>query len=255
MSFFSLTDKVAVITGGGSGIGLATAKRFSAAGARVTIANRSDSSALAASFGAAYIRTDVAEEDQVQALMDGVARAHGRIDIVVNNAGFGEVGTEAVQLGQESFDKHLHINLHGVLYGIKHGAKHMQSGGSIVNVASIASVMGIPGYAAYVASKHGVVGLSRSAAIELAPRGIRVNCLCPGTIDTPINQAAGAEAELEMVKLLAPLGRIGQSEEMAAAIHFLASEDSSYVTGTELIADGGWRTGLSIGTIGKLMGV
>jgi 3alpha(or 20beta)-hydroxysteroid dehydrogenase len=253
MAFFSLADKVAVITGGGSGIGLATARRFTEAGAKVTIANRTDSSALAASFGATYIRTDVAEEVQVQALMDSVARAHGRIDIVVNNAGFGEVGTETTQLGRESFDKHLHINLHGVLHGIKHGARHMQRGGSIVNVASIASVMGIPGYAAYVASKHGVVGLSRSAAIELAPRGIRVNCLCPGTIDTPINQAAGAEAELEMVKKLAPLGRIGQPEEMAAAIHFLACDDSSYITGTELIADGGWRTGLSIGTVEQLM--
>jgi NAD(P)-dependent dehydrogenase (short-subunit alcohol dehydrogenase family) len=143
--------------------------------------------------------------------------------------------------------------LYGVLYGIKHAVKHMRRGSSIVNVASIAARMGLPGYSAYVASKWAVIGLSRSAAIELGPQGIRVNCLCPGTIDTPLNQQAGADAELELVKALTPCGRIGQPEEMAGVIHFLASDDSSYVTGTEFIADGGWTAGLSIATAEKLL--
>lgn len=253
MSLFSIEDKVAVITGGGSGIGLATAKRFVAAGAQVVIANRSDSDVLARSIGAQYIRADVSNESDVKALLDNVASKFGRINILVNNAGFGIVGVETQQLSAESLDKHLRINLHGVLYGIKHSVQHMPRGSSIVNVASLAACMGLPGYGAYVASKWAVIGLTRTAAIELGPKGIRVNCLCPGTIDTPINQQAGADAELDLVKTLTPCGRIGQPEEMASAIHFLASDDSSYITGTEFIADGGWNAGLSIATIETLM--
>jgi NAD(P)-dependent dehydrogenase (short-subunit alcohol dehydrogenase family) len=253
VEFFSLKNKAAVITGGGSGIGLATAKRFVAAGANVVIANRSDSHALARSFGAHYMRADVSEESDVEALLAWAASQFGAVNVMVNNAGFGEVGVEAQHLTRESLDKHLRINLHGVLYGIKHSVRYMPPGSSIVNVASLAGCMGLPGYSAYVASKWAVLGLTRSAAIELGPRGIRVNCLCPGTIDTPINQQAGADAELVLVKALTPVGRIGQPEEMAGVIHFLASDDSSYVTGTEFIADGGWNAGLSIGTIEKIM--
>ena len=254
MEFFSLRDKVAVITGGGSGIGLATARRFAQAGAHVVIANRSDSTGIASEIGGLYVRTDVSEETQVEALLTQVAGKFGRVDIMVNNAGFGEVGITTDQLTQDSLDKHLRINLNGVIYGIKHCVKYMPRGGSIVNVASIAGCMGLPGYSAYVASKWAVVGLTRAAALELGPRGIRVNSLCPGTINTPINQQAGADAELELVKTITPSGRIGQPEEMASAIHFLASSDSSYVTGTELMADGGWSAGLSLAAIEKIVG-
>lgn len=253
MGFFSLQDKIAIITGGGSGIGLATAKRFIAAGAKVTIANRSDSSKLAREIGADYLRTDVKEEAQVSALADAVAKKFGRIDIMVNNAGYGQVGPETVDLTQEALDGHLRVNLNGVLYGIKHGSRYMGRGGSIVNVASLAGCLGVPGYGAYVASKWAVLGLARSAAIELGPKGIRVNSVCPGTIDTPINAQAGAEAELTLVRAMAPIGRIGQAEEIASAIHFLASDDASYITGMDLIADGGWNAGLSVGTIEAVM--
>ena len=254
MTFFSLAGKVAVITGGGSGIGLATARRFAAAGARVTIANRSDSTRLATEMGATFVRTDVSVEADVEALMNGVAERDGAIDIVVNNAGFGEVGAEVAGLSQAVLQRHLDVNLFGVLYGIKHGVVRMRDGGSIVNVSSLAGLVGFPTYGAYVASKWAVVGLTKSAAIELGPRRIRVNCVCPGTIDTPINQQAGAEAELEIVKTIAPLGRIGTPEEVAAAIHFLASDDASYLTGSAIEVDGGWLSGTSMALIGRVMG-
>jgi len=254
MNLFSLAGKVAVVTGGGSGIGLATARRFVAAGARVTIANRSDSTALAQEFGATYVRTDVAVESEVEALMNGVADREGGIDIVVNNAGFGEVGAEVAQLSRESLQQHLDVNLFGVLYGIKHGVARMRDGGSIVNVSSLAGLVGFPTYGAYVSSKWAVVGLTKSAALELGPRRIRVNCVCPGTIDTPINQQAGAEAELVIVSTIAPLGRIGTPDEVAAAIHFLAADDAGYVTGAAIEVDGGWLAGTSLALIGKVVG-
>jgi len=254
MTLFSLEGKVAVITGGGSGIGLATARRFVAAGAKVTFGNRSDSSALAKEMGATFVRTDVAVEAQVEALMSGVADREGGIDIVVNNAGYGQVGTDVSGLSRQALQQHLDVNLFGVLYGVKYGVAGMRGRGSIVNVGSIAGMVGFPTYGAYVASKWAVVGLTKSAAIELGPRGIRVNCVCPGTIDTPINQQAGAEAELVLVSTIAPVGRIGTPEEVAAAIHFLAADDASYVTGAAIEVDGGWLAGPTMALIEKVVG-
>ncbi|MEZ4588219.1 MAG: SDR family oxidoreductase [Gemmatimonadales bacterium] len=254
MTLFSLEGKVAVITGGGSGIGLATARRFAAAGAKVTFGNRSDSSGLAREMGASFVRTDVAVEAQVEALMKSVADREGGIDVVVNNAGYGQVGTDVSGLSREALQQHLDVNLFGVLYGIKHGVAAMRGRGSIVNVGSIAGMVGFPTYGAYVASKWAVVGLTKSAAIELGPRGIRVNCVCPGTIDTPINQQAGAEAELELVSTIAPIGRIGTPEEVAAAIHFLAADDAGYVTGAAIEVDGGWLAGPTMALIEKVVG-
>ncbi len=254
MTHFSLAGKVAVITGGGSGIGLASARRFVKAGARVTIANRSDSSALAKEIGATYMKTDVAVEGDVLALMKSVADREGGIDIVVNNAGYGDAGLEVSALTREVLQRHLDVNLFGVLYGIKHGVARMRDGGSIVNVSSLAGLTGFPTYGGYVASKWAMIGLSKSAALELAPRRIRVNCICPGTIDTPINQQPGTEAELVIAKTVTPLGRIGDADECAAAIQFFASDDAGYITGATLEVDGGWLAGTSLGLIGKLMG-
>lgn len=254
MANFMLGDKVAVITGGGSGIGLAAAKRFIAAGARVTIANRSDSTDLARQIGAAYHKTDVAVESDVEALMTAVADREGGIDIVVNNAGYGDAGLEVAALTREVLQRHLDVNLFGVMYGIKHGVARMRDGGSIINVSSLAGLSSFPTYGAYTASKWAVIGLSKTAATELAPRQIRVNCVCPGTIDTPINQQPGTEAELAIVRTVAPLGRIGSADEAAAAIHFFAADDSSYITGSALEVEGGWLAGTSLGLIGKIMG-
>lgn len=251
--FFSLKGKAAVITGGGSGIGLATARRFADAGASVVIANRRNSEQEAKSFDADYFQCDVSIEENVKNLMEFANRRLGKIDILVNSAGFGEVGAEITGLSDELMRKHFDINVFGVFYCLKYGVPFMPDGGSIITITSVASHIGMPTYGAYVSSKWAAAGLMRTAALELAPRRIRVNSLSPGSIDTPINQQAGAEGELELVKALAPLGRIGEPEEVAAAAHFLASDDASYVTGTECIADGGWLAGLSYGTIEKVM--
>jgi 3alpha(or 20beta)-hydroxysteroid dehydrogenase len=254
MELFSIRDKVAVITGGGSGIGLATAKRFVAAGAKVVITNRRDSSELAKANGFDFVRADVGIEEDIARVMKHAADRFGRIDILVNNAGYGQVGPTAYDMTRETLEKHMNTNVFGVVYGTKHALAHMPKGGAIVNVSSIAGLVGVPTYGAYVASKYAVVGITKTAAIELAPQGIRVNAVCPGTIDTPINQQGGADAELEVVKTLAPMGRIGQPEEVASLIHFLASPDASYITGEAISVDGGWVAGPSIAVFEKLAG-
>lgn len=253
MEFFSLRGKVTIVTGGSSGIGLATARRFAAAGAKVVIANRGDSSSLAKEFGAAHMRTDVGREQDVEDLMKWTADRYGHIDVLVNNAGFGQIGPTVSEWTTQDLSAHLQPNVLGVAYGMKHAVPHMRSGASIINVSSIGGLMGVPTYGAYVASKFAVIGLSKTAAIELGPQNIRVNCVCPGTIDTPMNQGGGAEAELEVVKTAAPLGRIGKPEEVAALIHFLASDDGGYVTGEAIAIDGGWLAGPSIALFERLL--
>ncbi|MCX7169975.1 MAG: SDR family NAD(P)-dependent oxidoreductase [Proteobacteria bacterium] len=253
MDMFSLKNKVAVVTGGGSGIGLATARRFVAAGAKVVIANRTDSIDLAASFGATYIKTDVGVEADVAALMKETAERHERIDIIVNNAGYGRVGPMIQDGTSEDMELHLRINLLGVFYGIKYGVPFMKNGGSIVNVSSLAGVFGMPTYAPYASSKWGVIGLTKSAALELGGQGIRVNAVCPGTIDTPMNQQGGAEAEYELVKYTTALGRAGTPEEVAALIHFLAADDCMYLTGEAIVVDGGWGAGPTLAMMEKVL--
>lgn len=253
MSMFSLQDKVAVITGGGSGIGLSTAKRFSEAGAKVIIACRTDSTELAESFGGTYIKTDVAIEEDVEQLMSKAQELHGLIDVVVNNAGYATVGIKTLDISKQEMEKHININLMGVFYGIKYGAPKMRRGGSIINVASLAGIVGFPTYAPYSTAKTGVLGLTKSAALELGPEGIRVNAVCPGTIETPINELAGAEDEYELVKYVTALQRTGQPEEIASVIHFLAANDSSYITGEAIVADGGWMAGPSLGAMEKII--
>lgn len=253
MMFFSLHDKVAVVTGGGSGIGLATARRFAAAGAKVVIGNRSDDSSVAEGFGATYVRTDVVREEDIAHLMKWTVDHHGKIDVLVNNAGFGQVGPTVSEWTKEDLNAHLQPNVLGVAYGMKHAVPHMHRGGSIINVSSLGGLMGLPGYGAYVASKFAVIGLTKTAAIELGPQGIRVNCICPGTIDTPMNQRGGADAELEAVKIAAPLGRIGKPEEVAALMHFLAADDCGYVSGEAITIDGGWLAGPSIALFERLV--
>lgn len=235
---FSLRNKVSVITGGGSGIGLATARRFAEAGATVVIATRSDSSEVARSLGASWVGTDVSNEDQVKALMEEVSRRHGRLDVVVNNAGAFQAGA-IVDANTEAFRMQLSVNLLGVLYGIRHAVPHIKNGGSIINVASVAGLVGLPTYGAYSASKAAVINLTKTAAVELAPSRIRVNCVCPGTIDTPMARQPGAEAEIAFIDTAAALGRMGKPEEVAALIHFLAADDCAYITGESIVVDGG----------------
>ena len=251
-SFFDLSGKVAVITGGTSGIGLASAKRLAAAGAKVAIAGRRDASELASTFGAIAVSCDVSKEDDIQLLMQVVHDRLGKLDIVVNNAGVNAGYDQLTDSEVKDFDFNYSINTMGVANGIKHAVPLMNDGGSIVNVASVAGLQGVAYLAPYVASKWAVIGLTRTAAVELGTRKIRVNAVCPTSVNTPMAHAEGGEAQLRMEKKAVPLGRIAEPEEIAAMIHFLVAPDCNFITGQALAVDGGFTAGLSINAYNTL---
>jgi 3alpha(or 20beta)-hydroxysteroid dehydrogenase len=239
------------VTGGASGIGEATARRFAAAGAKVVIGDRADASRVADAIGGVALRSDVSREAEVEVLMEAALRAFGRLDAVVNNAGVG-AGTLLATLREEDLDACLAANLKGVVWGIKHAAPRMADGGSIMSTASVAGLIGAPSYGAYVASKAAVIGVTRTAALELAPRGIRVNCVCPGTIDTPMARTAEGEVEARLARVLHPLGRMGRPEEVAALFHFLASDECGFLTGQAIALDGGLSAGPGLALLASL---
>ncbi len=240
---FSLEGKVAVITGGAGGIGQATVRRFSSAGARVVVADVNDAQALAEEVAGLFVQTDVSDEAQVEALMNAAASAHGRIDVVINNAGIPVGGSAIAAVAADDFRRSFGTNALGAVYGIKHAVTHMHEGGAIINTASLAGLQGMYGSGPYVAAKFAVVGITKTAALELAGRGIRVNCVCTGNIDTPM----GASPEYaDVTDAMTPLGRAGRPEEVAALFHFLASDDSSYITGQAISIDGGMTAGPSL---------
>jgi 3alpha(or 20beta)-hydroxysteroid dehydrogenase len=236
---FSLAGKIALITGGGSGIGLATAQRFAAAGAKIVVANRSDASTLVSRFGGEYVRADVADENQVKALIEQIVRRHDRIDVLVNSAGVIADPLPITDLAGSSLRRHFDVNTMGIWATTRFAAPHME-GGSIINVSSIAGLVGIGTYAAYAASKAAVISLTQTSAVDLAAMRIRVNCVCPGSIDTPmLRQQENADAEIALIETAAVAGRVGKPEEVAALIHFLAADDCSYVNGQAIAIDGG----------------
>jgi len=250
--FFSLVDKVAVVTGGVSGIGLAIAERFARAGADIVIADVADGSALAAKLGGLFVQTDVSEEEQVKELMQRVHDTYGKLDIIVNNAGvFGDY-VKLVDSHKKDFDLTYSVNTLGVVHGIKHAVPFMREGGSIVNISSVAGRQGAMYLGPYVASKWAIIGITKTAALELGTRKIRVNAVCPSSVDTPMARAEGGEALLNMESLQVPLGRIAQPEEVAALVHFLASDDSSFINGQAINIDGGFTAGVSEAAFNKL---
>ncbi|PKM84526.1 MAG: 3-oxoacyl-ACP reductase [Firmicutes bacterium HGW-Firmicutes-11] len=240
---FSLKNKVAVVTGGGSGLGLATVRRFVEAGATVVMADISDHADLAAEVGCDFIKADVTSEKDMEALMRLTSQRHGLLDIVVNNAGIISPEQRIEDAVVADYEKLYRVNAIGVLLGIKYGAKHMKDGGAILNTASNSANGDFSGYGAYIASKCAVVGITKAAAIEYADRGIRVNCICPNTIDTPMAYVEGCETELQVVGVITPLGRMCKAEEAAALFHFLASDDCGYITGEDIYIDGGMKAG------------
>ena len=252
MSFFDLSGRVAVITGGTSGIGLATAKRLAAAGAKVAIAGRRDASELACTFGAIAIACDVSKEEQLEYLMQTVHDRLGKIDISINNAGVNAGYDELTEAQAKHFDFNYAINTMGVANGMKYAVPLMNDGGAIVNVASVAGLQGVAYLAPYVASKWAVIGLTRTAAVELGARKIRANAVCPTSVNTPMAHAEGGEAQLRMEQKAVPLGRIAEPEEIAAAIHFLVAPDCSFINGQAIAVDGGFTAGLSINAYNTL---
>lgn len=242
-----LAGKVAVITGGSSGIGLAAAKAFVAEGAHVFLMGRraSELAKAAADIGtnASVVRADVASLDDLDHAFTAITREKGVIDIVVANAGF--IAAEGIDTATpEHFDRTFDVNVRGTFFTVQKALPLMTRGGSIVLVASALHRKGMPNHGTYAASKAAVRSFARTWAAELKDRGIRVNSLSPGTIETPIFEAQSSDPEAyaaakAAIQQVIPLGRIGRADEMAKAILFLASDDSSYVTGADLIADGG----------------
>src|SRR4051812_9194347 len=232
-------------------MGLATARAFAEAGAAVALTDIDEAALDAAAkelTGAGHqvlaLPCDVSDEDQVAAAVDRTVETFGRLDMAYNNAGIQIPPSDAADETAEHFDRVNAINLRGVWTCMKHELRHMraQGSGAIVNCSSLGGLVGLPKRAAYHASKHGVIGLTKSAALEYAPRGIRINAVCPGTIDTPmvadmLEQQADAMKEIMRDQ---PIGRLGRSDEIAAAVLWLCSPGASFVLGVALPVDGGF---------------
>ncbi len=244
--FFSLKDNVAVITGGTSGIGLKAAERFIAAGAKVVIAGRKDGTEIAEKIGATFVQCDVSNEESVAALMEAAQSTYGNIDILVNNAGANFGYDVLMDTDIADFDKNFNINTKGVVFGIKYGVPRMNEGGRIVNVSSAAGLQGVAYLSPYVASKWAVIGITRTAAVELGEKGIRCNAICPTSVNTPMANTPEGQPQLRMERKAVPLGRIAEPEEIASMIHFLASTDCNFITGQAIAVDGGFTAGMSI---------
>ena len=246
---FKLNDKAAIVTGAGSGIGAAIAQRLRKAGARVLMADINDASATAAQWGCDFRRTDVGNPAEVKALCEEAVQRYGALDIMVNNAGVakGRPLAEADEAGAHRFWR---VHILGVQMGIKEAAARMKPGSAILNISSITAVRGFAQWGEYAATKAGIISLTQTAAVEFGPAGIRVNCVAPGIIDTPMAMSEAPDMVARNANVFALLGRIGRPEEIAAAVHFLVSDDASYVTGQTLLVDGGWSTGTSLKGIG-----
>lgn len=245
---FDLTDKVAVVTGAASGIGAAIAQRLKRAGAKVLIGDLADASVQAAEWGCGFRRTDISDEAEVAAMLDQAVEAYGRLDVLVSNAAIADVHPMA-EADLARADRYYRVNALSALAGIREAAKRMEAGGSIISTASLSGIRGTPGWGEYAMSKAAVVAATQTAALEFGPRGIRVNCVCPGGVHTPLAVKVNGDALDKVMKILSPLGRIGRPEEIAAMVHFLASDDASYVTGQAYLVDGGWGVGTTLATI------
>ncbi len=243
--------KVALVTGAASGIGRASARLFAEAGAKVVVADidrsgADETAALIAAAGgeALAVTVDVADGASVKAMVDAALERFGRLDIAHNNAGIMGAGADIIDMDDAVWQRGIDVMLTGVFLCMKHEIPHMieQGGGVVVNTSSGAGLIGFPGQANYVAAKHGVIGLTKSAALEYIGRGVRVNAICPGTarsrmVDEWMDGSAEAEAE---VAALHPIGRIAEPEEIARAALWLASDAASFVVGTALPVDGGY---------------
>jgi NAD(P)-dependent dehydrogenase (short-subunit alcohol dehydrogenase family) len=247
-----MQGKTAVVTGAASGIGLATAERLAEAGATVVLADINDASGPAARLGGRYVRTDVSDEDAVAKLLAESAAA-GPLHVVVHAAGIASEATLA-DIEVAEFERVMRVNTHSVMFGLKHAPKYMTAGGAIVSISSLAATVGLPGYGAYAASKAAVIALSRVAAVELGALGIRVNAVCPSSVDTPMLRAqANGEAEAALSRAASPLGTLSSPRHVAALVHFLAADDCPQISGQAINLDAGATAGYSIEILERIM--
>ncbi|MFJ2234515.1 SDR family NAD(P)-dependent oxidoreductase [Streptomyces sp. NPDC087859] len=252
-----LDGRVVIVTGAARGQGEQEARLFREEGADVVVADVLDDQgeALAKEIGASYVHLDVGEEEQWRSAVTAAKEAYGHIDGLVNNAGILRFNS-LLDTPLDEFMQVVQVNQVGCFLGIRTVAPEMADGGTIVNTASYTALTGMAAVGSYAATKHAVLGLTRVAALELARRGIRVNAVCPGAIDTAMANPAlldpGGDAEEvsravgKLYRKLVPLGRIGKPEEVARLALFLTSDDSSYITGQPFVIDGGWMAGVSL---------
>lgn len=239
-----LKGKVAVVTGAGSGIGRASAELFAREGAKVLCADCSGSQEeVAASIGEAAVpvHVDVVRSEDVARMIDTAVQEFGRLDVLFNNAGIGARGLPLLpDIDEETFDIQIGIHLKGVFFGMKYGIPVMLrgGGGSIINTASASGLVGFQGLSLYSAAKGAVVLLTKSTALDYAESGIRVNAICPGMVYTGMSEARGMKPDAPRPEQ--PMNRYGRVEELAAAALFLASDESSFITGTAIPVDGGY---------------
>ncbi|WP_447952825.1 glucose 1-dehydrogenase [Sphingopyxis chilensis] len=243
--------RAALVTGASSGIGKAAAASFMRAGYTTILADideevgRSVAAELRSTGVCNFVRCDVSDEADVRGLIDHVVAAHGRLDAAFNNAGIEGRQAAIMDSSADDFDRVVAVNLRGVWLCLREEIRQMlrqSEGGAIVNCSSVAGLIGLPGMSPYVASKHGVIGLTRAAALECAQSRIRVNAVCPGAIQTPMldRYMAGIEGGRAQMEANEPMGRIGGPEEIASAVLWLCGKEASFVTGHALAVDGGW---------------
>jgi NAD(P)-dependent dehydrogenase (short-subunit alcohol dehydrogenase family) len=243
-----MENKTVIITGAASGIGKATAQLFAKQGANVVVSDIQESEGervvkeICSTGGkASYFKTDVSKPEEMEALVNFAVKTYGKLDMAVNNAGIGGELNPIADMSIEGWQKVISINLSSLFYGMKYQIQAMlkSGGGSIVNISSILGAVGFAGSAGYSAAKHGVIGLTQTAALEYAAHNIRINAVCPGFIDTPLLKALDNEMKKQIISLH-PIGRLGKSEEIAELILWLSSDKASFVNGSYHPIDGGY---------------
>lgn len=246
--------KVALVTGGTSGIGRESAIAFAKAGAKVVVAGRRDAEGAetaelirSAGGNSLFVKTDVAKANEVEALVKKTVETFGRLDVAFNNAGIEGVWVPIISQTEKDFDRTMEVNVKGVWLCLRYEIRQMLKqggGGAIVNMSSIAGLMGSAGSAAYGASKHAVIGLTKAAALEAAKNRIRVNAVCPAVVETPMGERLFGAPEMKKYALsLHPLGRFGAPAEIASAVLWMCSDGAAFMTGHSLVLDGGFLAG------------